>query len=88
MKGSVTWKEYVDTELRAVRQAVDKVEVTNKEAVDKVEKTNAAKFESVNEFRAQLKDQSANFVTRRELWGAVLAILAILISAAAIVLKS
>lgn len=69
-KEQIKWvKRYFDAELRAVRQAVDKVD-----------KTTIAKFDSVNEFRGQLKDQTATFVTRRELWGAVIATIAIAIS--------
>jgi regulator of protease activity HflC (stomatin/prohibitin superfamily) len=55
-------KRYVDTELRSVRRAVDKVETKTKE--DKA---------SANEFRGQLKDQAGTFITRVELWGAVIA---------------
>ena len=86
VEANVTWKDYVDAEFRSVRSAVDKVEATNKQAVDKVEEANTARFESVNEFRGQLKDQAATFVTRRELWGAVITIVTIIISVAAVVL--
>lgn len=73
----IKWlKKYTDAEIKSVR-----------EAVDKVEKTNQAKFDSQNEFRAQLKDQAANFVTRRELWGAVITAVTLIIAAIAIVSK-
>lgn len=65
----IKWlKEYLDAEMRSVR-----------EAVGKVEKTNTAKFDAQNEWRQQMKDQTGMFVTRRELWGAVVAIIGIVI---------
>lgn len=60
----VSWlKSYMDAEIRAVREAVNKVEATN-----------IQKFESQNEWRGQFKDQTSTFLTRREFWGGVLAI--------------
>lgn len=68
--------QHFTTELKAVRRAVDKVEMTNEKAVDKVEKNNENYRATQNEFRGQLKDQAGTFVTRRELWGAVGVIIA------------
>lgn len=53
-------KQYLDAEIRAVR-----------EAVDKVDKTNTAYRETQNEWRSQLKDQAGTFVTKSELWVAL-----------------
>jgi hypothetical protein len=50
----------------AQARAVDAAFASAKEAVLKAEAANAARFESVNEFRGQLNDQAANFVTRTE----------------------
>ena len=100
----IKWlKIYIDSEMRAVRQAVEKVETTNKEAVDKVEKTNADYRTIQNEWRAQIKDQQATFatrtdiknienqittfVTRRELMGVALGILTLLVSVIAILVS-
>lgn len=74
MKEDIKWMMlYLKAEMKATRRAVDKVEATN-----------LAKFEAQNEWRQQMKDQTGNFVTRRELWGAVVSILAMIISAIAI----
>lgn len=70
-------KRYIDVELKAIRRAVDKVERTNEKAVDKVEKNNENYRAQQNEWRGQIKDQSNTFVTRRELWGAVGIIIAV-----------
>jgi hypothetical protein len=76
INNQIQWlKLYQEAEVRAVREAVNKVETTNNQ-----------KFEAQNEWRSQFKDQTSTFVTRRELWGAVLAILALVISMAAIIL--
>jgi len=84
----IKWlKKYTDAELRSVREAVGKVEGTNKEAVDKVETNNTHYRESQNEWRGQIKDQTTTFVTRRELWAAVITIITITISAVALFLK-
>lgn len=73
-------KNLSENEFRAVREAVDKVASTSQKAIDEVKSTNIAKFESVNEFRNQLKDQAATFVTRRELWIGFIAAVGIAIS--------
>lgn len=59
----------VGAEFRSVREAVGKLEYTNQKALDEVKSSNSAKFDSVNEFRGQLKDQAGTFVTRKELFG-------------------
>lgn len=77
----IKWlKELNETEFRAVREAVNKLESTNKEAVDKVENNYSSYRAQQNEWRNQLKDQTATFVTRRELLGAVTAAIGIAIS--------
>jgi hypothetical protein len=60
---------YFEAELRAVR-----------EAVDKVEKTNNLKFESQNEWRGESRDRAATYVTKKELWGWIFAIIGVVIS--------
>lgn len=67
--GEIKWlKEYIQAEMNAVRQAVAESKSTY----------NSDKASS-NEFRGQLKDQAATFVTRRELWSAVVAMIAIVL---------
>jgi hypothetical protein len=79
-------KLFFDAEIKAVRDSIQDAKISNKEAVEKLEATTADKNETQNEWRAQLKDQVGLFVTRKELWGAILGILAILISLFAIIL--
>lgn len=53
-----TWlRLYFETEIRAIRQAVDKVEITN---------TNYRA--DANEWRGQSKDRENKYVTRGEIW--------------------
>jgi len=68
--------KYVNTEIKSVRRAVDKVETTNESAVSKLEKTSSDYRASQNEWRAQIKDQTNTFVTRRELFSTAGAIVA------------
>lgn len=56
----------VKTQISAVHREIDIETKANKEAVDKADKANEKRFESVNEFRAQMADQSALFISRRE----------------------
>jgi len=66
----IKWmKAYTDAEIKSIREAVDKVEATNK-----------AKFEAQNEWRQQFKDQTGTFVTRRELLIAVIAVIGFIIT--------
>lgn len=83
----ISTKKYVDNqikwegmlreaEVKAIRQAVEKVEI------------NYAQYrEQQNNWRAAIKDQSISFVTRRELWGAVVTIITILLAATALIYK-
>lgn len=71
-------EEYTDSEFRSVREAVSKVADTSSMAISKVESNYKSDKASANEFRGQLKDQAATFVTRRELWSAVVTIIAIM----------
>lgn len=57
------------------------------EAVEKYNETNNERWVGANEFRGQLKDQAGTFVTRKELWLAVIAMLSIVIAALGLVLK-
>ena len=75
----VKWlKKYTEAEFKAVREAVSKVAKTSAMAISKVEVTYKSDKASANEFRGQLKDQASTFVTRRELWSAVVTIIAIM----------
>jgi preprotein translocase subunit SecE len=66
----VDWlKKYFDAEVKSIREAVDKVEATNK-----------AKFEAQNEWRQQFKDQTGTFVTRRELIITAIAVIGFVIT--------
>lgn len=79
--------KYITTELRSVRRAVDKVESTNEKAVNKVETKTTEDKASANEFRGQLKDQAGTFVTRRELWAAIVIFITLAVSVFALLLK-
>lgn len=52
--------------LLSAKEAVNAALVSSKEAVTKAELAAEKRFESVNEFRAQLADQAATFVSRLE----------------------
>jgi hypothetical protein len=62
-------KLHQESEIRAVREAVDKVEATNTQ-----------KFASQNEWRQTFKDQQSAYVTRREFWGGILAVILALVA--------
>lgn len=75
---TVTMKEYVDMQAQLNKEWMQKlVDVQMENINDNVNKANATmdkKFESVNEFRNQLKDQAATFVTWQALIGLVIGI--------------
>lgn len=52
--------------LASAKDATSSALTSSKEAVTKAEIANEKRFESVNEFRAQLADQAATFVSRTE----------------------
>lgn len=80
-------KKYTDNQIRWVKKFFDAEVNSIRDAVDKVETTYASYRESQNEWRSQMKDQTARFITRRELLGAVVAIIGIMTSIIAILLN-
>jgi hypothetical protein len=76
MKGT---NDYIDNQIEWVKNFFDAEIRSVRDAVDKVEKTGSDYRATQNEWRAQMKDRESNFVTRRELWGAVVAIIGIVI---------
>jgi len=60
-------KEAVAAALAAQERATNAAFTAANSAVTKAEVANEKRLDSVNEFRAQLKDQAGNFVTRMEL---------------------
>jgi hypothetical protein len=69
-------RKHFEAEITAVRRAVDTYNATNNE-----------RWTGANEFRGQLKDQASSFVTRRELWGAVVAVISIVLAIVQLLLK-
>lgn len=80
-------KKYTDNQIKWVKKFFDAEVNSIRDAVDKVETTYASYRESQNEWRSQMKDQTARFITRRELLGAVVAIIGIMTSIIAILLN-
>jgi hypothetical protein len=77
MSDEISLREYVDrrfddqdkavqTALTSAEKAVVAALAAAKEAVSKAETANDKRFDSVNEFRAQLADQTANLMPRTE----------------------
>ncbi len=70
-----TLKEYLEMRLEEAdrraeqrytlaRGTIEAAQASAKEAVEKAESANERRFESVNEFRRTLSDQTASFITR------------------------
>lgn len=59
-------REYVDVRINSLEQAMLNGLSTSKEAVEKAERATELRFQSVNEFRAQLDDQQRTFMPRLE----------------------
>ena len=60
---------------KAQEQAVTFALQSAEKAVTKAELAAEKRFESVNEFRDQLKDQTGTFITRNEMWGWLVALI-------------
>lgn len=59
-------KEAVATALSAAKEAVSSALAAAKEAVTKAENASEKRFESINEFRGTLQDQTRTFIPRQE----------------------
>jgi len=66
---------------KAQEQAVAFALQAAEKAVTKAELAAEKRFESVHEFRNQLKDQTGTFITRNELWGWLVALIMMAFSA-------
>jgi hypothetical protein len=64
--GYVSLEQHVDLQYRALEKAMDLQFRAVKEAVEKSERATELRFQSVNEFRAQLGDQTRTLVPRPE----------------------
>jgi len=56
----------LDQQIKSVHREIDIETAATKTAIQKAEMATEKRFESVNEFRAQMADQSALFISRRE----------------------
>jgi len=83
----ITTKKYVDNQIKWLEKVTEAKFEGQEKAVRKLETTNTAKFEAQNEWRGQFKDQASNFVTRRELWAAVITTITIILAAVALIYK-
>lgn len=88
LRPTVTMKEYVDMQAELNRQLTmcrseanrSIADVQFENISDNVNKANTAtekRFDGVNEFRLQLKDQAGTFITRGELFAWIIAIIGI-----------
>jgi len=66
MNDVVTLREYLDQRLQDLESKLEVIERMNSIAVDKAVDTLNQRLESMNEFRAQMKDQQGTFATRTE----------------------
>ena len=66
---------------KAQEQAVAFALQAAEKAVTKAELAAEKRFESVNEFRNQLKDQTGTFITRNEMWGWLVALIMLALAA-------
>lgn len=76
-ENSVSMKDYVDIQATLNRRIA---EVQFQNILDNVNKANTAtekRFDGVNEFRLQLKDQAGTFITRQELFAWIIAIIGV-----------
>jgi ribonuclease HII len=63
---SVSLKEYLDSKFKELKEYVDIRFSSAEKATSLAQETLTARLESMNEFRESLKDQTASFITRRE----------------------
>lgn len=62
----VAQKEAIGAALTAAKEALTAAQASSEKAILKAEESNEKRFQSVNEFRAQLGDQQKTFVTKAE----------------------
>jgi hypothetical protein len=73
-----TLKEHYDRVFAQQEKAVEAALAAAEKAVSKAEDAAEKRFESVNEFRQTLSDQTATFLTRKEALAALTAMVAVI----------
>ncbi len=83
MSGETEWtvstlKEHFDQLRASDQEAIAAALAAAEKAVTKAEEASSKRFESVNEFRQTLSDQTATFLTRKEAMAALTAVVAVI----------
>ena len=81
----ITTKEYVDNQMKWMMELHKSSIESVRLAVDKVQEDYKYYKEQQNEWRQQIKDQTSTYVTRRELTGAIIAIITISVAIAGVI---
>lgn len=84
---TVTLKEHFEKILEEKDRALSAALLAAKEAVQIAERNAERWRDQANEWRGAMTDREKNFVTRRELWAAVVAIVGAVIGIMAIFIK-
>lgn len=64
---SISLEKYIDTRFEEICRYIDRRFEDSRLAIDKAEHSMNMRLEGMNEFRDQLRDQAARFITREEL---------------------
>lgn len=77
-------KNYIDNQIEWLKKLMDAEIKADRDARDKALQSMEKRLDGMNEFRTTLKDQAGTFVTRGQLWAAVITVITITITVAAL----
>lgn len=83
----ITTKEYVDNQVKWLEKVMNAEIKGDREARDKALASMEKRLDGMNEFRTTLKDQAGTFITRGQLWAAVITIITMCIAITALMIN-
>jgi len=83
---NVSLREYFEALRADDLRAVAELAASNEKALQETRAATEKRFDSVNEFRGQLSDQSKTYVTKAELYAGLIAVTAI-VGAAGVIFR-
>lgn len=83
----ISAKEYTDNQLQWLEKVMNAEIKADRRAVDKALQSMEKRLDGMNEFRTTLKDQAGTFITRGQLWAAVITVVTITIAISAMMIN-
>lgn len=83
----ISSKEYIDNQIQWLEKVMNAEIKADRDARGKALASMEKRLDGMNEFRTTLKDQAATFITRGQLWAAIITVITIGIAITALMIN-